>query len=105
MAVTDHTHPSGSFSVTRTCAKNKCTDAFADWVVESHVVTNGIPLPDYGTLTFTKASVTSGTKTGTISSFPHDGIIAVDASGKTNASVSKLTAGGATFREIWHRSS
>ena len=103
LAITDHTRPAVSFSVTRTCAKSMCADASADWVVESHVVSDEVPLPDYGTLTFTNASTTSGTKTGTISSFPHVAITAVDTTGKVNASVSKLTDGGTTFSDIWRR--
>lgn len=104
LAITDHTHSSDSFSVTKTCAKSTCTDATADWVVESHVVSNGVPFPDYGKVTFTKDSVTAGSKTGTISTFPHVAITAVDSSGKANATVSKLTNGGATFSNIWQRS-
>lgn len=67
LAITDHTHPSG-------------------------------------TLTFTGASATSGTATGTISGSPHDAIIAVDGSGKTDASVSKLADNGAAFSDTWRRS-
>lgn len=85
-------------------SKATCKDAAADWVVESHVVTNGIPFPDYGKVNFTHASVRAGSKTGMTSTFPHVAITAVDSSGKVNATVSKLTNGGTTFSNIWQRS-
>jgi hypothetical protein len=102
LAITDHTDPSGSFSVTETCTT--CTDSSAEWITEAHIA-DGIPFPDYGREAFTDASVTSGSTTGTISSFSYDAIITVDSSGKTVASVSKLTHHGASFTSVWHRSS
>jgi Peptidase A4 family len=104
LSITDHTNPKNSLSVTKSCAKSTCTDATADWITESHVVTNDIPYPDYGTEAFTDASATSGKKTGTIGSFSNDAITIVDSSGKVNAAMSKLLDKGASFDAIWKRS-
>lgn len=110
LTVTDHTHKSGSFTTTQKCSGTACLNTSAEWIVERPSGSSGLyALADYGTATFTKASVTSGKTTGAISKFP-DAAITMTAggtgtggTGPTLASVSKLASTGTSFTDTWHR--
>jgi Peptidase A4 family len=106
LKLTDSTHTANSFSTTQTCAAATCLDTSAEWIAESPSGVRGdYPLPPFGTWSLTGASVTSGTTTGKISTFPDDEITMVDTSGTYNlVQPAALNATGNAFKDTWKNS-
>jgi hypothetical protein len=106
LKVTDSTTTANSFSTTKTCAATTCLDASAEWIAEAPSGARGeYPLPDFKTWSLTSASVTSGTKTGTISAFPDDEITMIDGTlTYPLASPGALNAAGNAFKVTWKNS-
>jgi hypothetical protein len=70
LRLTDTTHPSSSFSVTRACAV-KCLDSSAEWISERPSFAIGIaPLANYGSWLLTNAQATFEGTPGNIASDP-----------------------------------
>ena len=67
----------------------------------------GQPLDIIGEVTAepSGASVTSGSTTGTISSFPDDELTMINNSGSVKAQPGSLGGGGSSFTVTWERSS
>jgi hypothetical protein len=105
LKVTDSTHPAASFTKTRTCAATTCVDSSAEWIAEAPSSSNRIlPLTNFGSWTLKGATVKAGTKSGTISTFPHQKIIMVNNSGQVKAQTSALNSTGNQFKVTWKRS-
>lgn len=81
----------------------------AEWVAEAPsqciiVFCRVLPLANFGTMTFTNASATSGTAKP-ISGYTNDSITMTDATGlTTRATVSGLLASGTSFSDTWRHS-
>jgi hypothetical protein len=91
LKVTDTTHTANSFSVTQTCTD--CANSSAEWIAgpaESSGTGIGII-----TWTLTNATVTAGSVSGVISTFPYDKIV------PTGGSTSGLNAAGNSFTVTW----
>jgi hypothetical protein len=87
LKLTDSTTSHNNISTTQTC-KASCANASAEWIAETPSQARGYtPLPNFKTFTVSSASVTSGTKTGSIKSFPDDEITMVSAGGITGTQV------------------
>lgn len=104
--VTDSTTTANSFSTTQTCAKTTCVDSSAEWIAEAPNGARGLyPLPDFKSWGVASASVASGTKTGTISTFPHVQITMLDSSeAYPLASPSALNTSGNSLSVTWNNS-
>lgn len=95
-----------TFSTTRA---STASNNSAEWVAEAPsqciiVFCRVLPLANYGTMTFTGASATSGTARS-ISGYTNDSITMTDATGTTTrATVSPLSADGSSFSDTWRRS-
>jgi hypothetical protein len=104
LKVTDSTHPANTFSTTQTGSGD--ANSSAEWVAEAPSSTFGVePLANFGTWNATGDAVTSGSKSGTISSFPDDKITMADSAGLTQALPSALNSGGNAFSVTWKSSS
>lgn len=104
LKLTDTTNPANSFSTTQTCTS--CANSSAEWIAEAPTGSAGIyPLPDFGKWRLTRASVTSGTTKGVISTFPDDEITMVNSSGQVKARPGPLDGAGNAFTVTWKRSS
>jgi Peptidase A4 family len=102
LKVTDSTDSANSFSTTQTCSN--CANSSAEWIAEAPSGSSGVyPLADFGSWSETGATVTSGSTSGVISSFPDDQITMVDSSGRTEALPGALN-GGNGFSVTWERS-
>jgi hypothetical protein len=102
LKVTDSTHTAASFTRTESCSN--CKNNSAEWIAEAPSGSAGIyPLTNFGTWSEYNASVSSTTKTGTISSFTNHEIIMVDSSGNVKAQPSGLSNGGRNFSVTWKR--
>jgi hypothetical protein len=86
LKLTDSTTSGNNVDTTQACSLTvTCSNASAEWIGETPSQARGYtPLPDFTTWTLSSASVTSGTKTGTISTFPDDVITMVSAGGITS---------------------
>lgn len=107
LKLTDSTNPANSFSTTQTCAATTCKDANAEWIAEAPCCTGSggvLPLAKFGTWTLTGAAVTAGTKSGTITTFPHQEITMVNSSGQVKAQTGALNSAGNQFTVTWKRS-
>jgi len=105
LALTDSTHPSNSFSVTKTCST--CQNTSVEWIAERPAFSIGIaPLANYGTWSLSSASQTAGGKTGTISGYPTNyQIDMVDATSTYPLSLaSGLSKAGDAFLTHWTNS-
>lgn len=103
LRVTDSTHPANSFSTTRTVAG--AANSSAEWIAEAPSGSLGVyPLTNFGTWHATGASVSNGTTTGSISSFPDYEITMDDTLGLTEAAPSALTNSGTAFSVAWKSS-
>ena len=76
LALTDHTRPDESFSVTQQCAATTCVDSSAEWIVERPATLPPppapiqiLPLADFTRTLFTSGHVTSGGKSSSIQGF------------------------------------
>lgn len=91
LKVTDATHTANSFTTTHSCSS--CANASAEWIAESDSGYTGLPA---GTSwTESGATVTAGTVTGVISTFPYVQIVPV------GGSTSMLNAAGNGFTVTW----
>ncbi len=106
LKVTDSTTPANSFSTSSTCAKTTCIDTSAEWIAESPSGARGdYPLPDFTSWSLTSASVTSGTQTGKISTFPDDELTMVDSSDSyALTEPGSLNGSGNAFTVTWEDS-
>jgi hypothetical protein len=86
LKLTDSTTGGNNINTTQSCSS--CAKASAEWIAETPSQARGYtPLPNFKTFTVSSASVTSGTKTGSIKSFPDDEITMVSAGGITGSQV------------------
>jgi Peptidase A4 family len=110
LKLTDSTTHGNNISTTQTCAASVCLDASAEWIAETPSYGRGYtPLPDFKTFTVSSASVTSGSKTGTIKTFPDDQITlegtgGADVNGYPLAKPGALNSAGTGFTEKWDNS-
>jgi hypothetical protein len=79
LALTDHTRPQESFSVTQSCAATTCVDSSAEWIVErpAFALPFGfqiLPLGLFGRSSFSAATVVSGGHASTSANF-NDGAV------------------------------
>jgi hypothetical protein len=104
--VTDSTTTANSLSTTQTCAATTCVAASAEWIAEAPGGPRGeYPLPNFKTWSLTSASVTAGTTTGKISSFPDDEITMLDGTQTYPlASPGALNSTGNGFTVTWKNS-
>jgi hypothetical protein len=103
--VTDSTTSGNNVSTTQTCAAATCVDSSAEWIGEAPSGGRGeYPLPDFKTWKVTSASVTSGTKTGTVTSFPVDQITMESDGGYALAAPDSLNSPGTIFTDTWDNS-
>jgi hypothetical protein len=106
LSVKDATTPANSFTVKETCSASECVDSSAEWIAEAPSNSSGVlPLAHFSTWAASKAAVTGGTKTGTISSFKNDEITMVGSGGNTLASPSALNSAGNAFSVTWKATS
>ena len=90
LKVTDSTHPANSFTTTQTCSD--CGDSSAEWIAEAPSGSSGVyPLSDFRSWSASGASVTSGSASGVISSFPDDELTMIDSSGAVKAQPGSLS--------------
>jgi peptidase A4-like protein len=80
----------------------------AEWVAEAPsqcivIVCRGLPLANFGTVTFTGASATSG-GAAPISGYTNDAITMVTQTGTPRAVPSGLFSGGSSFSDTWKHS-
>jgi hypothetical protein len=103
LSVTDSTHPANSFSTNQGCS---CANSSAEWIAEAPSGSGGIyPLAHFSTWTLSSASVSEGSTSGTISTFPDNEITMVNNSGQVKAQPGPLGSGGSSFSVTWERSS
>jgi hypothetical protein len=104
LKVTDSTHPANSFTTTQTCSS--CVDTSAEWIAEAPSGSSGVyPLSNFRSWSTSGASVTSGSATRTISSFPDDELTMINNAGSVKAQPGSLSSGGNSFTVTWERSS
>jgi hypothetical protein len=103
LTVTDSTTPANSFSTTQSCAAATCVDSSTEWIAEAPSGSAGLyPLANFGTWTLNGATVTAGTKAGTIKTFPDSQITMVNGtSGKVKAQPGALNTAGNAFKVVW----
>jgi hypothetical protein len=105
LTVTDSTTPANSFTTTQTCAAATCVDSSTEWIAEAPSGSSGLfPLAKFGTWTLKAATVTNGTKTGTIKTFPDSQITMVTATPpntKVKAQPGALNSAGNSFKVTW----
>jgi hypothetical protein len=104
LTVTDSTHPANSFSTTQSCSS--CAASSAEWIAEAPSGSSGVePLSNFHSWTASGATVTSGSTSGVISSFPDDELTMINNSGAVKAQPSALNGSGNGFSVTWERSS
>jgi hypothetical protein len=105
LKLTDSTHPGASFSTIQSCGAGTCVDTSAEWIAEAPSTTTGVlPLTKFGSWTLTGATVTAGSKSGTIKTFPHEKITMENNSGQVKAQTGALNSAGNQFKVTWKRS-
>jgi hypothetical protein len=105
LKVTDSTTSGNNVSEKATCAAKTCVDSSAEWIAEAPAGERGeIPLADFKTWTLSAASVTSGTKTGNIKTFPDDEITMVGGENYALATPGALNSAGTGFSDTWDNS-
>jgi hypothetical protein len=103
LKVTDSTHPANSLTETETASG--LSNSSAEWIAEAPSGSTGVyPLAHFSVWTAGSDSVTQGSTTGTISSFPDDEITMVDGSGNVEAQPGPLNSSGNSFTVTWKRS-
>jgi peptidase A4-like protein len=103
LRLTDSTHPANSFSTTQSCSS--CANSSAEWIAEAPSSSSGVlPLADFHTWTESGATVTAGSTSGVISTFPDDEITMIDSSGLVKAQPGALNSSGNGFSVTWVRS-
>ena len=103
ITLTDSTHTANSGSVTATCKATTCLDTSAEWIAErpEYATTGEVPLVSYGTWTLSSGNVTSGGKSGTISSFKPESITMIDSTNTYDLSTPSALTGGNSFKTTW----
>jgi hypothetical protein len=106
LTVTDKTHASSSFTTNQTCGS--CVRSSAEWIAEAPccVGQNPYPLPNWGSIKFSKSSATNDSgHSGTISdpAWQNDEITMVNGSGQVKAQPGSLKKGGKNFTVAWQR--
>jgi hypothetical protein len=91
---------SGTYTTTQKLAKARLQSA--EWIVEAPLQGGILTLADFGSETFSQASVTINGTTGTISSRQFDPITMVSSTGVPLATPSKLINGGAGFADTYN---
>lgn len=105
MVVADHTHTAASFTKTATCAAATCLDTSAEWIAEAPSNSSGVlPLSQFSKWTLVGASVSTASKTGTISSFTNHEITMENGSKQVKAQPGGLFNSGKDFSVTWKRS-
>jgi len=107
LKLTDSTTTAASFSTKQACGSSpKCSRSSADWIVERPSGATGVfPLAQFAPWKLTGASVTSGSTTGTIKTFPDDQVTMVDTTQTYPlATDSALNAAGNSFTATWKNS-
>jgi hypothetical protein len=106
LKVVDSTNPTGnSFTKVQYCPAKTCVDSSAEWVVEAPAGASGQdPLADFGTWQPQGATVTTATKSGTISSFP-DYFITMNYQNAVLALPGTLNEAGNAFTDTWKAAS
>jgi len=103
LSVTDSTHSANSFSTTQTYSG--AANSSAEWIAEAPSGSTGVePLAKFSTWTDASSTVTAGSTSGVISSFPDDEITMITSSGATEAQPSALNSAGNSFTVTWERS-
>jgi hypothetical protein len=101
--VTDSTHTANSFTTTQRGAN--CKNTSAEWIAEAPSGSGGIfPLANFGTWSLSSATVTSGSTSGVISTFPDDELTMVNNSGAVKAQPGALNSSGNGFSVTWKSS-
>jgi hypothetical protein len=104
LKLTDSTTKGNNISEKETCAAKTCIDSSAEWIAETPGGARGFfPLPDFKTWKLTGASVTSGTKTGNIKTFPDDEIT-LFGDAYPLATPGALNKAGTGFSDTWDNS-
>jgi hypothetical protein len=104
LKVTDSTTSGNNVSTTQTCSASACIDSSAEWIGEAPGGSRGeYPLADFKTWAVSSASVTSGTKTGTIKTFPDDEIT-MESDTYALATPGALNSAGTGFTDTWDNS-
>jgi Peptidase A4 family len=102
LKLTDSTTPANSFSKTATCAATTCVDSSAEWIAEAPSGSSGVyPLTNYGTWSLSGATVTGGSKSGTIKSFPDYEITMESSTGAVESQPGPLNTAGNAFKTTW----
>jgi hypothetical protein len=106
LKVTDATTTANSFSTTQTCTvSGGCANSSAEWIAEAPGGQRGqIPLADFHSWKLTSATVTAGTKSGDISTFPDDEITMIDFTGTYPLASPGALSSGNSFTVTWHNS-
>ncbi len=105
LKVTDSTTSGNNVSTTQSCSASTCVDSSAEWIGEAPGGTRGeYPLPDFKTWKVSSASVTSGTKTGNIKTFPDDEITMESSAAYALATPGALNSAGTAFSDTWDNS-
>jgi hypothetical protein len=98
-----------TFSIPITSPSPPPGQASAEWIAEDPDVCSSscspATLSDYGSVTFTNASVTDNGTAGSISSVTDTAIEITDSSGDVMSSPGVLSNGGTTFTDTWESSS
>lgn len=103
LRVTDSTHPANSFSTTQSCSN--CANSSAEWIAEAPSGSSGIePLADFHSWALSGATVSAGSASGVISTFPDTEITMVGTS-DVKAQPSSLNSSGNGFTVTWEHSS
>ena len=104
LTVTDSSRSADSFSTTQACSS--CANSSAEWIAEAPSGSSGVyPLSDFHSWTASAATVTSGSASGVISTFPDDELTMIDSAGSVKAQPGALNGGGNGFTVTWERSS
>jgi len=106
LKVTDATTSGNNITTTQTCST--CSNASAEWIAEAPGGPRGeYPLADFTKWTTSAASVTSGSKTGVIKTFPDDKITMVEGfytGAYALATPGALNSAGNQFSVTWNNS-
>lgn len=100
LSLTDSTTAGNSFTKKETCSS--CVDSSAEWIAEAPSGPSGVyPLTNFGSWSLSGATVTGGSKSGTISSFPDYEITMQSSTGATEAKPGSLNSAGNAFKVSW----
>jgi peptidase A4-like protein len=102
LKVTDSSRSGDSFTETESCS---CANSSAEWIAEAPSGSSGVyPLAHFSTFSLSSATVSTTSKSGTISSFTDDEITMADSSGRVEAQPGALNGSGNAFSVTWERS-